>query len=258
PQTKPKVTAGFSWPPEMCSVAETKAAMVNPWASAMARTSCPAVLIAPMPTKISANVPINSASNGRNLDIRRCNQITQMLTIPDVDLTTGVIRISFVQLPGQAIRLSGLASALIRGRSFVQRARRDRGIVVKQSDTHESLAGIIEISALQLHVSRQQARLSIHTTFRLQGHNLFGDLLGVVWFVDADFNRAKREQNFRFSCRIFGDLQILAEGFLGLRQVFQFRGCVPQIKQKVRLDAAAIVDLSQRTQIFFGSFVVFL
>ena len=76
--------------------------------------------------------------------------------------------------------------------------------------------------------------------------------------MDADFDRAKREQNFRFSCRIFGDLQILAEGFLGLRQVFQFRGCVPQIKQKVRLDAAAIVDISQSTQIFFGSFVVFL
>src|SRR5437773_10107005 len=111
-----------------------------------------------MPTKISANVPINSASNGRNLDIRRCNQITQMLTIPDVDLTTGVIRISFVQLPGHAIRLSGLATALIRGRSFAQPARRDRGTIGKQSDTHASLAGIIESAARELHVSRQQAR----------------------------------------------------------------------------------------------------
>src|SRR5207244_1121578 len=73
----------------------------------------------------------------------------------NADLTSGVIRISFAQLPGQPICLIDSASALICRCGFIQCARSDGWIIVKQSDTHESLARVVEISALQLDVTRQ-------------------------------------------------------------------------------------------------------
>src|SRR5205814_757721 len=85
----------------------------------------------------------------------------------DVDLTSGVIRISFAQLPGQPICLIGFASTLICRCGFIQCARSNGWIIVKQSDTHESLARVVEISALQLDVTRQYTRLSIPATIRL-------------------------------------------------------------------------------------------
>src|SRR5438128_4283036 len=67
-------TEGLSCPPEMCNVAATMTAIARPWAKAMARrligkwvAVCRGgfmLAIAPMPTKMSVKVPMNSATQG--------------------------------------------------------------------------------------------------------------------------------------------------------------------------------------------------
>ena len=55
--------AGLKTPPEMWAMIETMIAIARPWASAIATRSCPPVMmIAPAPKKISAKVPMNSAT----------------------------------------------------------------------------------------------------------------------------------------------------------------------------------------------------
>src|ERR1017187_3010069 len=185
----------------MWRVAETKTAMVNPWARAMARLSCPAALIAPIPMKISANVPMNSARQERSLSIRRWNQTSGDLAMmlfdnirqKDVDLTADVIRIFLAQLAARAIGFISPAGAVIGERRLLQRPRGDRRVVVKQRHAHERLSGVIEMAALNLHVASEQTRLGIHTSLRLKSHDFLGDFLGIVSFVGGDFHRAQRE-----------------------------------------------------------------
>src|ERR1017187_6261599 len=201
PHNTPKVTAGLRGAPELWRVAGTKTAMVKPWARAMARISCPAALIAPIPMKISANVPINSARQGRSLSMRRWNQTANDLATPlfddirpeGVDLTADVIRIFLAQLAARAIGFISLAGALIGERRLLQCARGDCRVVVKQRHAHERLSGVIEMAALNLHVASEQTRLGIHTPLRLKSHDFLGDFLGIVSFVGGDFHRAQRE-----------------------------------------------------------------
>ena len=61
---KPSVTAGLKWPPEMKPSAETNTAITSPCASATS-VSVRANAIEPAPTKMSANVPTNSAAPRR-------------------------------------------------------------------------------------------------------------------------------------------------------------------------------------------------
>src|SRR5438477_2728348 len=152
----------------MCIVAEAKTAMVKPCASATARTSCPAVLIAPIPTKMRAKVPTNSASQGRNFSMVECNQIAFEVTSLRLQLrlgrqvtisAAGVVWVFLAQLPPIAIGLIGFASPLIGQSGFLQRARGDCRIVVEQGDAHESFARLFVAAAFKLHVARQQARL---------------------------------------------------------------------------------------------------
>ena len=59
---KPNVTAGLKWPPEMCPTAEAITPIASPCASAITVRFPPCVaMIEPAPTKISVNVPTNSA-----------------------------------------------------------------------------------------------------------------------------------------------------------------------------------------------------
>ena len=63
---KAKVIAGLKWPPEMCPTAETMIAIARPCARATpTRRLLWMKTIEPMPTKISANVPTNSATPRR-------------------------------------------------------------------------------------------------------------------------------------------------------------------------------------------------
>src|SRR5580700_11934624 len=147
----------------------------------MARRSCPAALIAPIPMKINAKVPMNSARQGRSLSMHRWNQTAGDLAMMLFDdLTADVIRIFLAQLAVRAICLIGFASTLIGERRLLQRARGNRRIVVKQRHAHERLAGVVEMTALDLHVAREQTRLGVYATFRLKDHYFLGDFLGVV------------------------------------------------------------------------------
>src|SRR5216683_4132012 len=111
--------------------------------------------MAPIPTKISANVPMNSAKQARSLSIPRCNQIACAVTSAREDLPrsaivgfpslpAGVIRIFLAQLPHSAVCFVGLSGALIGGGRFLQRARRDSRIIVKQCHAHERFARVFE------------------------------------------------------------------------------------------------------------------
>jgi hypothetical protein len=65
-------------------------------------------------------------------------------------LPAGVVWVALAQLAREAVGFLGVAGVAERHCGFVERARRDEGIVVKQSDAFECFAGVIEISALQL------------------------------------------------------------------------------------------------------------
>src|ERR1700730_1454977 len=165
----------------MWSVAATNAAMVKPWASATAKTSCPAVLIAPIPTKTSAKVPMNSARQGRSLSMPRCNQIAGFLATALAGLAAaGVIGIFFAQLTRRSIGFVGFTGPLIGRRGFLQCARRHRRIVIKQGHANEGLARFVKVPALNLDIARQQPRLGIDAPFRLQLHDLLRDFLRIV------------------------------------------------------------------------------
>ena len=60
---KPSVTAGLKCPPEMWPTAEAITPIARPCASAIAVRLVPCVaMIEPAPTKMSVNVPTNSAT----------------------------------------------------------------------------------------------------------------------------------------------------------------------------------------------------
>ena len=59
------MTAGLKWPPEMWPTADAMIAIARPWASATPRMPLDANMIDPIPTKISVNVPISSATPRR-------------------------------------------------------------------------------------------------------------------------------------------------------------------------------------------------
>src|SRR3984893_2540329 len=195
----------------MCSVAPTTAAMVKPWASATAKTSCPAVLIAPIPTKTSAKVPMNSARQGRSLSMPRCNQIAGFLATALASLAAaGVIGIFLAQLTRRSIGLLRFARSLIRRCCFLQRARRDGWIIIKQGHAHERFAGFVGVSAFNLDIAREQSRLGIDASFRLQLHDLLSNLLRFVRLVRANLGGTKREQYLGFAGGISRGLQISA------------------------------------------------
>src|SRR4029077_12048171 len=68
------------------------------------------------------------------------------------DLRTGspadVIRITFAQFARKAVCFLGVTRLAKCHRGFVQRARSDGRIVVKQGDAFESFAGVSEVPAL--------------------------------------------------------------------------------------------------------------
>ena len=156
-----------------------------------------------------------------------------------------------MQLSRQPVCFVGFACLPIRQCRFIQCSRSDGRIIVKQSDSLESFARVIEISALQLHFTREQARFRIYASLRLQRHDLFGDFLSLVWFMGADLDRAEREQHLRLSRRVFRCLQIFTESVLGFGQILQLGRCVSEIKQEIGLNAARIIDLAKRAQVFF-------
>src|SRR5215471_18942028 len=105
-----------------------------------------------------------------------------------VDLPAGVIWITFAQFVRQAICFLGVTRLAKCHRGFVQCARSDSWIVIEESYAFKSLAGIIEIPALQLHFTRKQARFRVYAAFGLQHHDFFSNLLSLVRFMSADFN----------------------------------------------------------------------
>src|SRR5207247_3794255 len=113
-----------------------------------------------------------------------------------------------------------IASTLISCRSLLQSPRRDRRVVIEQSDTHECLARFIKITALELDIARQETRLSVHLSLRLKHHDLLGDLLRVVWFMSSDLHLTKLRQTFAFSARSVGDFKYLANPGFGLFDFF--------------------------------------
>ena len=66
---------------------------------------------------------------------------------------------------------------------LLQGSRRNGGIVVKQRHTHKSFAGIVEMTALNLHIAGEQTRLCIHLPFRLQRHDFLRDLFRIIRFM---------------------------------------------------------------------------
>src|SRR5205814_3730879 len=81
--------------------------------------------------------------------------------------SAGVIRIPFAQLAREAVCFLAVAGLAKGHGGFVQRARSDGWIVVKQSYAFESLAGVIEVSALQLDFAREQACFSVYAALGL-------------------------------------------------------------------------------------------
>src|SRR5438094_5409761 len=63
--TKPSVTAGLKWPPEMCPTADAITAMARPLASATATASPLVLMNVPAAQKTSAKAPTNSATARR-------------------------------------------------------------------------------------------------------------------------------------------------------------------------------------------------
>ena len=91
-----------------------------------------------------------------------------------------VIRITFAQLAREAICFLTVTRLAKCHRGFVQRARSDGWIVIKQGYSFKSFAGVIEIPALELDFTGEQARFRIHATLGLEHHNFFGDLLRLI------------------------------------------------------------------------------
>src|SRR5207247_1223171 len=104
-----------------------------------------------------------------------------------------VIRITFAQLAREAVCFLGVTRLAKCHRGFVQRARSDGWIVIKQSDAFESFAGVIEVPALELDFAREQARFSVHAALGLEHHDFFGNLLRLVRLMSADLNSAERQ-----------------------------------------------------------------
>src|SRR4029077_14794962 len=99
-----------------------------------------------------------------------------------------VIRITFAQLAREAVCFLGVTRLAKCHRGFVQRARSDGWIVIKQGDSLKSFASVIEIPTHELNLAREQARFCVYAALGLQHHDFFRDLLGVVRFMSADLN----------------------------------------------------------------------
>ena len=77
-------------------------------------------------------------------------------------LPAGVIRIPLVQLVREPICFLGVAGLAKGERGFVERARSNGWVVVEQRDALKGFAGIIEVSALQLHFACKQTRFGVY------------------------------------------------------------------------------------------------
>ena len=104
-----------------------------------------------------------------------------------------VIRITFAQLAREAVCFLGVTRLAKCHRGFVQRARSDGWIVVKQGDAFKSFAGVIEVPALELDFTGEQARFRVHAALGLQHHDFFSDLLRLIGFMSADLNCTERQ-----------------------------------------------------------------
>ena len=62
-------------------------------------------------------------------------------------------------MPRNLVGLRCFSGALISGRGFLQRSRRDRRIVVKQRNAHECFARFFKIAAFELSIADEQTRL---------------------------------------------------------------------------------------------------
>src|SRR6266404_1310757 len=113
-----------------------------------------------------------------------------------------VIRITFAQLVREAVCFLSVTRLAKCHRGFVQRARSDGWIVIKQGDSLKSFAGVIEMPALELDFAGEQARFRVYAALGLERHDFLCDLLRLVGFMSADLNGTEREQDLRFSRRV--------------------------------------------------------
>ncbi len=77
-------------------------------------------------------------------------------------LPAGVIWIPLVQLVREPIGFLGVAGLAKGERGLVERARSNGWVVVEQRDALKCFAGIIEVSALQLHFACEQTRFGVY------------------------------------------------------------------------------------------------
>src|SRR5881394_3564881 len=104
-----------------------------------------------------------------------------------------VIRITFAQLAREAVCFLGVTRLAKCHRGFVQRARSNGWIVIKQGDSLESFASVIEVPALELDFTGEQARFRVHAALGLEHYNFFGNLLRLIGFMSADLNCTERQ-----------------------------------------------------------------
>jgi len=140
----------------------------------------------------------------------------------------------------------------------LQSARSNRGVVIKQGDTHESFACFLEMLALNLDVASQQSRFRIHPSLRLQTHDLLGDLLRVIGFVCRNFRGPKREQCFRLRGRVGRHLEVFFVGGFRLGKILQLRFRVCEIKPEIRLHVTEAFTLAEDGEIFLRGRVILL
>ena len=206
-----------------------------------------------------AALPIETLGSTRRLarphavGVRSTSSSEQLPAYPPAK--SGIL---FAQLFGHAIGFLFLPGLLIGERRFLQSARSNRRIVIKQGDTHESLARFVEMLALDLDVAGQQSRLRIHAPFRLEAHDFLGDLLRVIGFVRGNFRGPEREQGLRLRRRIGRHLEIFFVGGFRLGEILQLRFRVREIKPEIRLHVAEALALAENAEIFLRGRVILL
>ena len=112
--------------------------------------------------------------------------------------------------------------------------------------------------ALQLHIAGEQSRFRVYPSFRLQGHDLLGDLLCVIRFVRTDFGCAESQKHLGLPRRISRVLQIFLVGSLSAGEILKLGLRITEIEPEIRLYRSQVVALAKRRQILFRDGVVFL